>query len=69
MVVAKKFVLAKPFSGLPTDENIKLETEELPALKDGGKKYYHYHDAYSFLAIHLLNVVLACLLSITYRQQ
>ena len=47
MVVAKKFVLAKPFSGLPTDENIKLETEELPALKDGGKNYYHYHDAYS----------------------
>lgn len=35
MVKAKKFVFAKHFQGLPKDSDLKLEEEDLPALKDG----------------------------------
>lgn len=35
MVVAKKYILAKKFEGVPNDENIELKEEELPALQDG----------------------------------
>ena len=38
MVKTQKYVIDKPFSGVPTDENIKLVEEELPPLKDGGKE-------------------------------
>lgn len=37
MVQAKKFVYAKRFDGLPKISDFKLESETLPALKDGGK--------------------------------
>jgi len=35
MVKAKKYVIDKPFDGVPTDQNIKLVEEDLPALQDG----------------------------------
>lgn len=37
MVVAKKYIYAKPFSGMPTVENFQLATEELPTLSNGGE--------------------------------
>lgn len=36
MVLAKKFIFAKQYDGIPTNENFKLVEEELPELKDGG---------------------------------
>ncbi|XP_015123548.1 prostaglandin reductase 1 [Diachasma alloeum] len=35
MVTAKKFVLVKHFEGEPKPDDLKLETEELPAIQDG----------------------------------
>ena len=40
MVKAKKFVLAEKFEGQPKKSNLRLETEDLPDLKDGGKSHY-----------------------------
>lgn len=37
MTEAKKFIYAKRFDGMPKISDFKLETETLPALKDGGK--------------------------------
>lgn len=37
MVKAKKFVLDKPFVGLPKRDDLKIVEEELPPLKDGGE--------------------------------
>ena len=36
MAKAKKWVKCKAFEGQVTQENFKLEEEELPALQDGG---------------------------------
>ena len=36
-VVAKKWVYAKAFSGLPTSENFRLEEETLGELKENGE--------------------------------
>lgn len=36
MVIAKKFILEKPFSGEPTEDNFKLVEEELNELNKGG---------------------------------
>ena len=36
---ARKFVFASIFDGEPKPSDIKLETEELPTLKDGGIKF------------------------------
>ena len=38
MVKAKRFSLVRHFEGLPTKDNFKLEDQELPELKDDGKK-------------------------------
>lgn len=35
-VVAKKYVLVAHFKGLPKSSDLKLEEEQLPAIKDGG---------------------------------
>lgn len=35
MVKAKKFILAKPFDGVPTLDNFELVEEDLPPLKNG----------------------------------
>ena len=37
MVKGKKFVLGNKLKGVPQESNFKLEEEELPALKDGGR--------------------------------
>jgi hypothetical protein len=39
MVIAKKFILEKPFSGAPTEDNFKLVEEELDELNKGGNIY------------------------------
>ena len=36
MVKTKKWVLRKPFQGLPKREDLEIVEEELPPLKDGG---------------------------------
>lgn len=36
MVVAKKWIYAKPFEGLPKDENFRLEEETLPEPGENG---------------------------------
>lgn len=35
-VVAKKYVISARFQGLPKSSDLKLEEENLPAIKDGG---------------------------------
>lgn len=42
MVKARKFVFASIFDGEPKPSDIKLETEELPTLKDGGNKFCYF---------------------------
>lgn len=37
MVVAKKFVLRRKFNGLPKKEDVFIQFEELPPLKEGGE--------------------------------
>ncbi len=37
MVVAKKWIKAREFSGSLSDDDFRLEEETLPALKDGGQ--------------------------------
>ena len=37
-VTAKKWVLAKKITGLPTVNDFKIVTEELPEVQDGGNK-------------------------------
>ena len=37
-ITAKKWVITKKITGLPTAEHFKIVTEELPPLQDGGKK-------------------------------
>lgn len=39
-MLAKKFILNKPFDGPPTDDNFKLIEEQLDELKNGGKRLY-----------------------------
>lgn len=36
MIIAKKFILAKSFSGAPTEDNFKLIEEQIGELKNGG---------------------------------
>lgn len=36
MVIAKRFILEKPFNGAPTEDNFKLLEEELDELNKGG---------------------------------
>lgn len=43
MVKAKRYVLVKRFDGFPKQDDLKIEEEELPALKDGGKSKCTYH--------------------------
>lgn len=33
---ARKFIYAKPFEGMPTEDNLQIVEEDLPELKDGG---------------------------------
>ena len=40
MVIAKKFIIAKYFEGEPKPSDVSLVDEELPPIKDGGKKVY-----------------------------
>ena len=37
-ITAKKWVITKKITGLPTAEHFKIVTEELPPLQDGGMK-------------------------------
>ena len=37
MVKARRFVLARTVVGFPKESDFRLEEEELPALKDGGR--------------------------------
>ena len=42
-VKTKKWVLKSMFDGLPKREDFEIIEEELPLLKDGGRKFlYHY---------------------------
>ena len=34
---AKKWVLVKHFDGVPKEENLEIQEEELPELQDGGQ--------------------------------
>lgn len=36
MIIAKKFILAKLFSGAPKEDNFLLAEEQVGELKDGG---------------------------------
>lgn len=36
-VVAKKYIISERFKGLPKRTDLKIEEENLPAIKDGGK--------------------------------
>ena len=36
MVKTKKWILRKPFEGIPKREDLEIVEEELPPLKDGG---------------------------------
>ena len=38
MVLAKKYILKSHFQSLPKREDLEIVEEELPPLKDGGKK-------------------------------
>lgn len=38
MVKAKKYIFEKQFDGFPKTTDLKLVEEELPPIKDGGKK-------------------------------
>jgi len=40
MVQAETWILTKHFDGFPKDSDFELKTEELPALKDGGKIFF-----------------------------
>lgn len=33
---AHKFIYARPFNGLPSEDDLQIVEEELPELKDGG---------------------------------
>lgn len=43
MVIVKKFILEKPFSGEPTEDNFKLVEEELDELNKGGNIYIYIY--------------------------
>lgn len=40
MVLAKTFILNKPFSGPPVEDNFKLVEEQLGELKNGGEQLH-----------------------------
>ena len=53
MVKCRKWVLRSHFSGLPKREDLEIVEEELPPLKDGGKKTscHSVHDE-SYIPVH-----------------
>jgi len=55
MVIAKKFILEKPFSGAPTEDNFKLVEEELDELNNGGDIIIYFFLIYNKQQLHLLS--------------
>jgi hypothetical protein len=50
---AQKWVLAKGFTGYPTDENVKLVEFELPELREGGILFQiHFFNRLIWLIFH-----------------
>lgn len=43
VVVAKKYVVLRPFEGVPKESDFKIEEETLRDIEDGGKYTPTYH--------------------------